>query len=184
VRLPKVVSVNVHWPAPLLSVPIQELTPSLTVTLPLGVPLPGGTAATVNITVTTCVQSDGSGLSEVMVAVVSALMTVNCAVLLAAPTVGVCVVVTPEVVLLCVPMTLLLTAKVTVQEPLLGMVMPLKLKAVAPAANVLGVVPVHVPVTAPPTALILVNVSVNEPLVKAVLLLLLSVSVTVELAPL
>src|SRR5206468_2059095 len=105
------------------------------------------------------------------------------AVLLGAPAMGVCVVVTPEVEFGRVPGELLVTAKVTVQEPL-GMVIPLKLKAVAPAASVFGVVPVQVPPTAPPTALIFVSVSVNDPLVKAVALVLPSVSVTVEVPPL
>ena len=77
----------------------------------------------------------------------------------------------------------LVTLKITVQLPLAGRVMPLKLRAVAPAVKLLGVVPVHVPVTLPPAALMLVRVSVNEPPVRAVELLLASVRVTVELAP-
>ena len=116
-------------------------------------------------------------------AIVGAASTVRLAVLLTAPA-GVCVVVTPEVALGCTPGVLLVTANVTVQAPLAGIVMPLKLKAVAFAASVFGVVPTQVPPTAPPTALIFTNVSVNEPLVNAVAFVLLNVSVTVELLPL
>jgi hypothetical protein len=104
--------------------------------------------------------------------------------LLAAPAVGVCVVVTPDVVFGRTPGELLVTSKMTVHEPLAGIVMPLKLKAVAPATKLFGVVPTQLPVTAPPTALILLSVSVNEPLVKVVAFVLPSVSVTVEVPPL
>jgi len=111
-------------------------------------------------------------------------MTVRLAVLLAVPAVGVCVVVTPEVVFGCTPPVLLLTAKVTVQLPLAGIVIPLKLKLVAPALSVFGVVPTQVPPTAPPTALIFVSMSVNEALVSVVtVLLLLKVRVTVVVPP-
>jgi hypothetical protein len=93
-------------------------------------------------------------------------------------------VVTPDVVFGLVPCVLLVTAKVTVQLLLAGMLIPVKLKAVAPAASVFGVVPTHVPPTTPPTALIFTRVSVNEPLAKVVALVLPSVSVTVEVPPL
>ena len=105
------------------------------------------------------------------------------AVLLTVPAEGVCVVVTPEVVLGCTPGVLLVTPKVTVQEPLAGMLIPVKLNAVAPATNVFGVVPAQVPPTAPPTALILANVSVNAPPDSAEAFELLKVNVTVELPP-
>lgn len=65
-----------------------------------------------------------------------------------------------------------------------GIVIPLKLKAVAPGERVFGVVPMQVPPTAPPTALIFVNVSVNEALVKSpVVFVFDKVSVTVEVPP-
>jgi hypothetical protein len=48
---------------------------------------------------------------------------------------------------------LLVTLKITVQLLLAGIVIPVKLSAVAPAARVFGVVPAQVPVTAPPRAL-------------------------------
>jgi len=51
------------------------------------------------------------------------------AVLLAVPATGVCVVVTPEVALGLTPGVLLVTTKVTVQEPA-GIVMPLNVNAV------------------------------------------------------
>ncbi len=50
--------------------------PSLTLTFPVGVPLPGATAATVKLMVTACPTTDGSGLSLVMVVVVEAWFTV------------------------------------------------------------------------------------------------------------
>ena len=115
---------------------------------------------------------------------VGAATTVRFAVLLAVPGVGVvCVVVTPEVVLGRTPGLLLVTLKMTVQLPLAGIVIPLKLNDVAFAARELGVVPTQVPVTAPPDAAILVSVSVNEAPVSAVPLVLLSVRVTVEVPP-
>jgi hypothetical protein len=94
------------------------------------------------------------------------------------------VVVTPEVVLGCTPGVLLLTANVTVQLSAAGMVMPLKLSEVAPAASVFGEVPAQLPPTDPPAALMLASVSVNDaPVSAAVVLLLLNVSVTVALPP-
>ena len=48
----------------------------------------------------------------------------------------------------------LVTLKITVQLLLAGIVIPVKLSAVAPADSVPGVVPAQVPVTAPPTAVI------------------------------
>jgi hypothetical protein len=109
--------------------------------------------------------------------------TPSVAVLLAAPAVGVCVVLTPEVVLGSEPTVELVTLNVTVQLPLAGIVIPLKLSAVAPAVNELGVVPTQVPPTEPPTALIFESVSVNAPPVSGELLLLDTVSVIVDEAP-
>jgi hypothetical protein len=115
-------------------------------------------------------------------AIVGAANTVRVALLLAVP-VGVCVVVTPEVLLGWTPGVLLVTLNVTVQPLLAGIVIPVKLSAVAPALNEEGVVPVQVPPTAPPAALMLASVSVNAPAVRAEALLLDSVSVTTELPP-
>ena len=109
--------------------------------------------------------------------------TVRVAVLLTVPGLGVCVVLTPEVAFGLSPTLLLVTAKVTVQLVLAGIVIPLKLKAVAPATNVLGVVPTHVPPTAPPAALMFVSVSVKLAPVSAVPFELTNVRVTVELPP-
>ena len=111
------------------------------------------------------------------------LVTVRLAVLLAAPAVGVCVVVTPDVLFGLEPTWLLVTLKVTVQLLLAGIVIPVKLSAVAAAAKVAGVVPAQVPPTAPPTALIFTNVSLKAPPVRAEALLFDSVRVTVELPP-
>jgi hypothetical protein len=109
--------------------------------------------------------------------------TVNVAVLLAEPADGVCVVVTPEVVLGLLPGVLLVTLKVTVQLPLAGIVMPEKLRAVAPATREFGAVPTQVPPTAPPAALIFESVSVNAAPVRLGALLFDSVRVTSELPP-
>src|SRR5207248_2943581 len=124
----------------------------------------------VMVTVTVDVPPDWivAGLNPLVT--VGAASTVRVAVLLPDPAVGVCVVVTPEVVLFWGPGVLLVTLKVTVQLMLAGMLIPVKLSEVAPADNVLGVVPVHVPPTAPPAALIFTRVSVNAPLVRAVAL--------------
>ena len=116
-------------------------------------------------------------------AMVGAVSTVNVAVLLAAPAVAVCVVVTPEVVLFCVPTVLLVTLKVTVQLPLAGMVIPVKLRAVWPAARFAGAVPLQVPPTVPPAALMFVRVSLKAPPVSDVALPFDNVSVMVELPP-
>src|SRR2546425_13074893 len=114
---------------------------------------------------------------------VGAASTVRLAVLLAAPVVDVCVAVTPEVAFGFVPGVLLVTLKMTVQLLFAGMVIPLKLRAVAFGASVFGVVPTQVPVTLPTTALILTSVSVNEALVRSSALALLNVSVTVVVPP-
>lgn len=114
--------------------------------------------------------------------IVGGAITVRFAVLLAVPTV-VCVVVTPLVVFCLMPAVLLVTSKVTVQVLFAGIVMPLKLKAVAPAAKVAGVASAQVPPTTPPAAVIPVSVSVNEAFVSAVAFVLPKVSVTVELPP-
>jgi len=75
------------------------------------------------------------------------------------------------------------TLKVTVQLPAAGIVIPLKLRLVAPPVKVVGVVPAQVPPTAPVTALMLVKVSVNAPPVSTNVLVLDKVRVTVELLP-
>src|SRR5207244_2834155 len=100
-------------------------------------------------------------------------ITVSVAVLLAVPAVGVCVVVTPEVVFDWTPPVLLVTSKVTLQLPPAGMVMPLKLRLLAPALKLLGVIAPQVLVTAPPLTLIFASVSVKEALVSAIEALLL-----------
>ena len=78
---------------------------------------------------------------------------------------------------------LLVTEKMTVQPLLAGIVMPVKPRAVAPAANVFGVVPTQLPPTAPPTALMFVSVSVKAPPDSAEAFELLKVNVTVEVPP-
>ncbi len=78
---------------------------------------------------------------------------------------------------------LLVTLKTTVQLPLAGIVIPLKLRAVCPAVQVDGLVPAHVPVTAPPAALIFASVSVKAPPVRADALLFDRVKVTTDVPP-
>jgi hypothetical protein len=109
--------------------------------------------------------------------------TVRVAVLLAAPAVVVWVVVTPEVELFCVPAVVLVTLNVTVQLPLAGIVMPVKLRDVWPDVKLDGVVPLHVPPTDPPAALMLTSVSVKAPPVSPEELLFANVNVTVEIPP-
>src|SRR6266700_1204170 len=111
------------------------------------------------------------------------LLTVRVAVLLVEPGEGVCVVVTPDVVLGFPPAVVLVTLKVTVQLLLAGIVIPLKLRAVAPAPRVAGVVPAQVPPTAPPTALMLTSESVNAPPVRLEPLLFDNVRVAREFPP-
>src|SRR6187549_1970254 len=60
---------------PAATVPVQVSIPSLTVTLPVGVPLPGALTVTLKFTVTACPTFEGSGESLVIVVVVSALLT-------------------------------------------------------------------------------------------------------------
>src|SRR5580658_10347247 len=100
--------------------------------------------------------------------IVGAVDTVRVAVLLGGPGVGVCVVITPVVVFGKAPNVELVTLKITVQVPLLGILIPLKPTAVAPAVSVEGVVPVQVPVTEPPTALMFTSVSLKVPTASAV----------------
>src|SRR5262249_39303901 len=71
---PALEKVSAHWPA--ATVPVQETVPSLTVTLPVGVPAPGALTATPYCTATDWPTTEGSGLAEVIVVVVSALSTV------------------------------------------------------------------------------------------------------------
>ena len=54
--------------------PVHDSVPSLTVTFPVGVPAPGASTATLYCTVTGSPTTDGSGSSELIVVVVSALM--------------------------------------------------------------------------------------------------------------
>ena len=70
---PAVVGIRGQLPA--ATEPVQLSVPSLTVTLPVGVPLPGATAVTVKFTGTGCPTTDGSGRSEVIAVVVLALFT-------------------------------------------------------------------------------------------------------------
>jgi hypothetical protein len=69
--------VAVSWQVPAATEAVQlSPVPSLTVTLPAGVPLPGATAATVKLTVIACPTTDGFGLWVPIVVVVAAWFTV------------------------------------------------------------------------------------------------------------
>jgi len=61
---------------PAATLALQLWVPSLTVTLPVGVPLPGAFGATVNAKLTACPTADGSGVWPVIVVVVPAAFTV------------------------------------------------------------------------------------------------------------
>ena len=62
---------------PLLSVPVPNtVAPFLKVTVPVGVPLPGATAATVAVNVTDCPNKDGL-CDEITVLELAALFTVS-----------------------------------------------------------------------------------------------------------
>ena len=175
-RLPGVVPVHV----PTTSPPAALIFTSVSVNAP---PVNCVPLELLNVSVTVDVPPVWIEVGVNNLAIVGGAKTVRLAVLLAAPAAGVCVVVTPDVVFGWTPAVLLVTLKTTVQELLAGIVIPLKLKAVAFAANVFGVVPTQVPVTLPPTALIFASVSVKAPLVKFVALTLLNVNVTVLVPP-
>jgi len=57
----------------------QLSVPSLTVTVPVGVPLAGATAATVKLNATACPTPDRLGVWDVIVVAVLALLTTSCA---------------------------------------------------------------------------------------------------------
>src|ERR1700690_1508873 len=123
-----------------------------------------------------------AGANALAMVGVARAVTVRFAVLLPVPTV-VCAVVMPEVVLGLVATLLLVTLKITVQLPPAGIVILVKLSAVAPPLNEDGVVPTQDPVTLPATALMFTSVSVNAPLVRADPLVLVNVRVTTEFPP-
>src|SRR6266446_6975477 len=61
---------------PVATLALQLWVPSLTVTLPVGVPPPGAFGATVNAKLTACPTAEGSGVWPVIVVVVPAAVTV------------------------------------------------------------------------------------------------------------
>jgi hypothetical protein len=146
-------------------------------------PVSAGVLVFFKVSVTVEEPPDAMDVGLNALVIVGAASTVSVAVLLALPAIGVCVVFTPDVVLSSEPAVELVMLNVTVQLPLAGIVIPLKLSAVAPAVNELGVVPTQVPPTDPPTTLIFESVSVNTPPVSGELLLFDSVSVIVDEAP-
>ena len=76
---PAVAKAIEQLPAPEVRLPVQLCVPSETVTLPVGVPVPGATTATVKLIGTGWPTQDGSGKSDVIVVVVLVVPTV-CAV--------------------------------------------------------------------------------------------------------
>ena len=191
--MPMPVKLSAVWPAvndegvvPVQVPPTPPATALIFVNVSVNAPPVSAVAllfANVRVTTEFPPEAIDAGLNALAMVGDTTDVTVRVAVLLAVPAVGVCVVVTPDVVFGFPPVWLLVTLKVTMQLPDAGIPMPVKLKAVWPTVNDEGEVPVHVPPTAPPTALILVNVSVNAAPVSAEELLLLSVTVTTELAP-
>jgi len=73
-RAPAELKAILQLPAATLA--LQLWVPSLTVTVPLGVPLPGLLAATVNVKLTACPTAEGSGVWPVIAVVVLAAFTV------------------------------------------------------------------------------------------------------------
>jgi hypothetical protein len=61
---------------PTATLALQLWLPSLTVTVPVGVPLPGALAATVNVKLTACPVAEGFGVWPLIVVVVPATFTV------------------------------------------------------------------------------------------------------------
>src|ERR1041384_2516 len=76
VRLPVAFKTSEHWPVATAALQVSPPPLTVTLTLPVGVPAPGLFTVTVHCTVTDCPGVDGSGLSDVIVVVVSALFTV------------------------------------------------------------------------------------------------------------
>src|SRR6266513_5311081 len=68
-------AVNATLQLPTATVALQLWVPSLTVTVPAGVPLPGAVAVTVNVKLTAWPVAEGSGVSAVIVVVVAAAVT-------------------------------------------------------------------------------------------------------------
>src|SRR5207253_8168411 len=73
-RAPAELNAILQLPAATLA--LQLCVPSLTVTLPVGVPLPGAFATTVNVKLTAWPTAEGSGVWPVIVVVVAAAFTV------------------------------------------------------------------------------------------------------------
>lgn len=67
---------NTMLQLPAATVALQVWVPSLTATVPVGVPLPGASAVTVNVKLTACPTADGFGVCPVIVVVVAAALTV------------------------------------------------------------------------------------------------------------
>ena len=74
VRVPGEVNAIVQFPAP--TVALQLWVPSLTVTVPVGVPLPGAVAVTAKVKSTAWPTVDGFGDCPVITVVVAAAFTV------------------------------------------------------------------------------------------------------------
>ena len=74
VRPPAEVNVMLQLPAATLA--LQLCVPSLTVTVPVGVPLPGALATTLNVKLTAWPTAEGFGVCPVIVVVVAATFTV------------------------------------------------------------------------------------------------------------
>jgi hypothetical protein len=66
--------VKVAWPLAMVTLAARVVAPSVKVTVPVGVPAPGATAATVAMKVTTWPNTDGLG-AELTVVLLEALFT-------------------------------------------------------------------------------------------------------------
>ena len=154
--LPTLSVVVLNVAVPPLSVPVTiVVTPSLNVTLPVGVPAPGATDATVAVNVTDCPKLDGFRL-DVSVVAVFALFTnwISAGLVLV-----VCVASPPyTAVIECVPTASADVANVAVAEvPLAAVNVPVP-RVVAPSLNVT----VPVGVVEPPVVSVTVAVKVTD----------------------
>ena len=194
----------VHDPPATIEPPVRETLPELIVTVPplqfpVAVPLAERPVGSVSLKFTPVKAVPAFGFVMVKLSVVvpfkgmvaapndlpmdGGATTVRVAGVLELP-VRASLLDTPDAVFVNAPGTVLVTVNVTVQLAPAGIVMPEKLRFVAPALKAAGVVPVQLPPTVPPAALMLTSVSVNAAPVRLMPELgAVSVSVTTEVPP-
>ncbi len=127
---------------PAFCAPLIDMLPSVSLKL---APVSGKPFVLANVKVIVLVPPDVIEVGENALAMVGSATTVRLTALLPAPAVGVSVVLTPLVLFGLVPSVLLVTTTVTVQLPLAGIVIPLKVRFVCPLVKLLLLAPVQVP---------------------------------------